>query len=390
MRPNLRALVPFSLAVALVASTSSVAASPREAESPPDDRAAERRAAETPAGGDPAAVVVATGDTAPSPVPAVAPAAPPAPAPPRDPVVADPPARRVANVPVEVEVHGRIYMGIGADERDAWSRELGMREARIELQARLPRILTVIEADLSSRELLKDAFLRVDAPASVRIQAGRFKAPFSARRLESSWRLPLVGRGLVNDYVVERNGLGGRRLGATAAVRPWEGRLEVVGGAFVGTTDPDGGEERTADDLAARISGRPFPFLEAGGTAYRAARDEEPAREAATAYLALDLGRLETTVEGMTGSLRQGRFVAGTALASFTIRAGPTLRVAPMAGAEALELRGDVAGRGHAAILGAVLSWGDGLKVKVQGERARRPGDEGIAHDVALEIATRF
>jgi hypothetical protein len=97
-------------------------------------------------------------------------------------------------------------------------------------------------------------------------------------------------------------------------------------------------------------------------------------------------------VEGLAGTLAEGSFAAGTALVGWTFRLahGGKLKLTPIAGAEALELRGTTRGVADAVIAGAVLGWIDGLKVKLQAERARRPGDDAPANAVALEIATRF
>jgi hypothetical protein len=299
-------------------------------------------------------------------------------------------------LPLEVEVHGRLYIGMAAYAREEWARQLGMRSARFGIEARLPGVLTVVEADLVSDEPIEDAFARLDGPWATRLQAGRFKAPFSARRLESSWRLPLVDRGLVDDYLVRRNDLGGRRLGATGALRPWKGTVELVAGAFVADKSVIDGER--AEDFAARVTVRPWKTLEVGATGYRAGTsaeaelEGEPRREAATAYLSVNVGPLDATVEGLAGRIVQGPFAAFTALAGWTFRVGEggRFRVTPVAGGEAIELRGAVPGQGHAVILGAVLARAEGLKVKIMGERALRPGDEDPENAVALEIATRF
>lgn len=322
-----------------------------------------------------------------APVPATPPAAPP-------PAESPAPARGTRiNLPLEVEVHGRLYMGVAADERDDWTRQLDLDSARIGIEARLPGLLTVLEADVASPAPIKDAFARVDGPWATRIQAGRFKAPFSARQLESSWKLPLVDRGLVNDYLVKDNDLGGRRLGATAGVRPWSGRLEVVGGVFAGDPSAFGGEHR-AQDLAARVSARPWKPLELGATAYRAGSSDAliPDTHAASAYAQLSSGPLDATVEGFVGKIAAGDFTAGTALVGWTlaVREARRLRVTPVAGGEVLQLRGTIHGVGYSAIGGAVLSWREGLKVKLQGERARRPGEDVPGSAVAIQIATRF
>ncbi|HYG67232.1 MAG TPA: hypothetical protein VD838_06220, partial [Anaeromyxobacteraceae bacterium] len=231
-----------------------------------------------------------------------------------------------------------------------------------------------------------------------RLQAGHFKAPFSVRRIESSWRLPLVDRGLVDDYVVRRNDLGGRRLGAVGAVRPWDGRVELVAGAFV--SDKNALEGERAEDVAGRLAVRPWKALELGATAYRAGSTPEPEagadaerrRQAATTYAVVNLGPFDATVEGLAGRIEQGPFAAVTALAGWTFPLGEsgTFRITPIAGAEAIELRGSVPGQGHAVIAGAVLARAEGLKVKIVGERALRPGDEVSENAVAVEIATRF
>jgi hypothetical protein len=332
-----------------------------------------------------------------SPRPAVA-AVPVQPLPPSSPPV--PPAESPAPVrgtridlPLEVEVHGRLFAGIGADERDGWTRRLDLDSARIEIAARLPGVLTVLEADVASQTPIKDAFARIDGPFATRLQAGRFKAPFSARQLESSWKLPLVDRGLVDGYVVKDNELGGRRLGATAAVRPWKGRLEVAGGVFAGERNAFGGEHR-AQDLAAHVVGRPWKPLELGVTGYRAGSSEAlvPVTYAASAYAQLSRGPIDAALEGFAGKVAAGDFTAATALVGWKVGAGGArrLRVTPIAGGEVLELRGASGGVGYSATIGAVLSWAEGLKVKLQGERARRPGEDTPGNALAMQLATRF
>jgi hypothetical protein len=300
-------------------------------------------------------------------------------------------------LPLEVEVHGRFFMGVAADEREGWARELDMRSARITLEARLHRVLTVVEADMAEQAIIEDAFVRLDGPYALRLTAGRFKAPFSERRLSSSWKLPLVGRGLVDELVVREGGLGGRRLGATGAFRPFEGRVELAAGAFVGDRDALDGDEARAEDYAARVAVKPWRSLEVGATAYRSGATPPEGfgsrREAATVYLDVDVGSFEAMLEGLAGTLSAGPFTAGTALAGWTFRLAHAgkLKLTPIAGFEALELRGATTrGVADAVIGGAVLGWADGLKVKLQAERGRRPGDGAPKSAIALEIATRF
>jgi hypothetical protein len=188
-------------------------------------------------------------------------------------------------------------------------------------------VLTVLEADVASQTPIKDAFARFDGPFATRLQAGHFKAPFSARQLESSWKLPLVDRGLVNDYLVKDNELGGRRLGATAGVRPWKGQLEVVGGVFAGERSSLGGEHR-AEDLAARVSARPWKPLELGTTAYRAGSSDPlvPILHAVSAYAQLS-GDARGGRRGFAGKIVAGDFTAGTALVGWTLAIGERRRL---------------------------------------------------------------
>lgn len=296
-------------------------------------------------------------------------------------------ARTRVDLPLEVEVHGQVFFGVSADARQNWERDIALDRARIEVRGRMRELLTVIEADVSAKKPLKDAFVRLDGPATTRLTAGQFKAPFLERETESAWSLPLVDRGLVDDYLVDRNGLGGRRLGVVGALRPLDGAVEVSGGIFQGT---DTGAQHRPEDYAARVSVRPWRWLEAGTSGYRAGRADGPIRQAASGFLVLRLGPLAATLEALDGRISQGPFTAGLGLLELGLRLPWRLRLTPIAGLEALRLRGPAAGTGSSAVVGAVLGAGAGLKLKVQAERARRPGDTAPANAVAVELATRF
>jgi hypothetical protein len=333
----------------------------------------------------------------PPPTPARLAVAEPAAPPPAETAPAPPGPRKLEiELPIEIEVHGRLLMDVSVDERDAWGRTLGMTSARLGIEARLPGVKTVVEADLASDPIVEDAYVRLDGLRATRLTAGRFKAPFSERRLESSWNLPLVDRGIVDSYLVKRNGLGGRRVGVAGTLRPWGGRLEATGGVFLGDRDALEAGTDAGEDWAARVAVRRWDALQVGLSGYRAGSgtgpDAAPARHAAGAFANFDLGRFEAALEGFIGRIVEGPFAAGTALVAWKLRAGETrrLRVTPVAGAEALELRGATRGVGYGAIAGAVLSWTEGLKVKLQGEWARRPGDASPASAISAEVGTRF
>ncbi len=288
---------------------------------------------------------------------------------------------------IELSVKGRVYVDLAMDERDDWNRDLALGSARIALEGRIHGVLTVLEAELASRSPVRDAFVRLDGPRATRLHAGRFKAPFSVRELESSWRLPLVTRGLVNDFVVDRNELGGRRVGAMASMRPWSGRLEVDAGVF--TAPPGTESDRTREDLAGAVFYRVREGIEVGATGYRRNASTER-RDAGTAHLDVNLGPFGATVEGMAGHLREGPFTAATAVASWDFRVGRSWLAGPVLGAEGLRLRDGEDGVGWAAIVGAVLHHTEGLKVKLEGERARRPGDDVPRNAVVVQLGTRF
>ncbi len=306
-------------------------------------------------------------------------------------------ARKVQlTLPLEIELHGRFLMDVSADERDDWGRSLGVSSARLGFEARLPGVKTVVEADLASTPMLVEAYVRLDGPARTRLTAGRFKAPFSERRLDSIWSLPVVERGLVDHYLVKRNGLGGRRVGLAGTWRPWDGKIDATGGLFVGDGDALEAGSDAGKDWAGRVAVRPWHAVELGVSGYRAGAGAGatalPTRYAAAAFANLDLGPVRTALEGFTGGVTEGPFTAGTALVSWRLRVGGDrrLRVTPVAGAEALEVRGATPGVGYGAITGAVISWAEGLKVKVQGEWARRAGDPAPAKSIAVEVGSRF
>ncbi|MFY3742424.1 hypothetical protein ACOQFB_00830 [Anaeromyxobacter sp. Red801] len=321
---------------------------------------------------------------APGPPPRTAPPAPVAP--PASPVAEPIRARREG---LQIEVGGQVFVGGAADARDGWKRDVALDRARIEVRGSMPGLLTVIEADVADTKPLKDAFVRLDGPSATRLTAGRFKPPFLERENVSAWKLPRIGRGVVNDYLVDRNELGGRRVGAVGAVRPWDGALEVSAGVFQGTPN---GDEKPPQDYVARAAVRLAGALELGAAGYRAGRSapDAPRREAGSAFAALDAGPLAVSLEALTGRIEQGTFTAGIGLVEYTIPVGKRLRVTPMAGVEALRLRAPAQGTGSSAVGGAVLGFGEGLKLKVQGERARRPGEKAPANAIAVQLATRF
>jgi hypothetical protein len=156
--------------------------------------------------------------------------------------------------------------GTPVDE-DVDSLDMSVPSARLRAKYRAPMkwLSGEVEADFAGNPELKDAYVRA-RPDYFFAQAGQFKVPFSAIRLESPWDLPIADRGVVDDVLVGRFQVAGRRPGWAFGVRTKAGiRPELVVGTFQGsalddvtTGDFDPIEELTLDSqsLAARATAR--------------------------------------------------------------------------------------------------------------------------------------
>ncbi|MCY1034332.1 hypothetical protein OV207_22965 [Corallococcus sp. BB11-1] len=290
-----------------------------------------------------------------------------------------------------IRVFGRVFAKGTADERAKYQRDLGIESARVGVAASLSNLEAEVSADLASKTILKDAFVRLANDAKqLRLYAGRFKSPFLQRSLESAWSLPLQGRGLVEDYLTDTNDLGGRRLGLMGEVRLKEAwGLKLSAGLFEGGEGPQG--ERLSEDGAARLSLRPFKFLTVGASTYLTQVIDGTQRYAAAADAELTLWGLSLTGEVARGQLALGPFMSQSVLAYWTVPVGHSgWAVQPMVGAEALQLQGGIQAQGHALTGGFNVLLADSFKAQVQAERALRPGDLEPALELSLQLATRF
>lgn len=301
-------------------------------------------------------------------------------------------ANREGKRGLRVVPFGRVFARVSADEREQYARSLSIASARVGLAASLPHVEAEVTADLSSKSLLKDAFVRVaDEQKRLRLYGGQFKAPFLARELESAWRLPLIRRGLVADYLEDTHNLGGRRLGLMGEVSLKEAwKLKVSGGVFQGTKDDDTGI-RASEDASLRATVRPFKILTLGASTYFAQAFEGARTYALTADAVLKLGGLEVTGEYVNGHLPTGPFAAQMGLASYTV---PLLleglAVQPVAGAEMMQLLGPLKARGYAFVGGINVLYSEHFKAQLQAEHALRPGDPAAGFEYSLQLATRF
>ncbi|WP_163996853.1 hypothetical protein [Pyxidicoccus caerfyrddinensis] len=290
-----------------------------------------------------------------------------------------------------LRVFGRVYARASADERQKYQRTLSIPSARVGVSTSLSNLEAEVTADLADKSILKDAFVRLaDDSKRFRLYGGQFKSPFLQRSLESSWDLPVVSRGLVEDYLTEVHQLGGRRLGLMGEMRlkdAWG--LKLSAGFFEGAKDEAG--VRMKEDVAARLSIRPFKALTVGVSTYVAEALEVVRKHAVAADAELSLGALALTGEVVTGRLPLGPFTAQLLLAHYTLPVGgDEWALQPVAGFEALQLRGDVEGKGHSLVGGLNVLLGDRFKAMFQAERALRPGDEAAALEYSLQLATRF
>ncbi|MBX5484326.1 MAG: hypothetical protein IRZ16_21095, partial [Myxococcaceae bacterium] len=225
-------------------------------------------------------------------------------------------AREDAAPPAEapqIHLSGRVFARAEADERADYRRNLSVPSARLQVKASFEFAQAVIEADIASASLIKDAYVRLaDKEHGLRLYAGQFKAPFLRRKLLSTWDLPFVERGLVSDYLTDTHALGGRRIGVMGEVRhaPWLG-VKVQLGVFEGAKDALG--ERLDEDLAARASFEPWTDrLEIGVNGYwaqvnAAGRFE---RWAAGGDATFTYGGLQLSAEGLFGRVVGGHFTA--------------------------------------------------------------------------------
>ncbi|HZI14946.1 MAG TPA: hypothetical protein VE153_31540 [Myxococcus sp.] len=289
-----------------------------------------------------------------------------------------------------LRVFGRVFARASADERQEYRRSLSIPSARVGVATSLSNLEAEVTADLADKSILKDAFVRLaDDSKRFRLYGGQFKSPFLQRTLESSWDLPIQGRGLVEDYLTETHQLGGRRLGLMGEVRlkdVWG--LKLSAGLFEGGKDETG--MRLKEDAAARLSVQPFKALTVGVSTYVAEALDLARRHAVAADAQVQWGNLAVTGEFVTGRLPLGPFTAQLLLAQWAVPVGEEWAVQPVAGVEALQLRGDVEGTGHAMVGGVNLLLGDRFKAQFQAERALRPGDEAAGLEYSLQLATRF
>jgi hypothetical protein len=171
---------------------------------------------------------------------------------------------------LHLEVTGLLQTRYQIVERDA----LGVNEptflvrrarAQIEVEP-MDRLVLTLEAELASRDVLRDAFAQYRFHKALEVTAGHFKRPFGATELDSSWEVVSSERGIASDRLHAEN-LAGRDVGAMVGGR-WKRALGLRWA--VGAFDGEGGEP--IEDLAARLSVSPGPLTVGGAVTYSRGR----------------------------------------------------------------------------------------------------------------------
>jgi hypothetical protein len=137
--------------------------------------------------------------------------------------------------------------------REINSLDLSVPSARlkVEYQSPLKWLSAEIEAEFAGRPELKDGYVQARSK-TLSSRAGNFKMPFSAISMESPWKLPMVDRGHVHQFLSDSLQVAGRRAGLAVGVRSRDGiRPELVLGAFQGSVLIDTGTNET--DPAAEL-----------------------------------------------------------------------------------------------------------------------------------------
>ena len=254
---------------------------------------------------------------APAPAPEAAPEAAPTPAPV---TAAAPPPAKAAKPPLELT--GRVYareifapVGREPEPGAPWTGRFSLQSARVGAKYRGEDFYFEIEAELEGEPELEDAFVRLDTGYyGTAIRAGQFKAPFAALALESTWTLPTVGRGLLDELLIDTLQVGGRRPGAQIewTTKSHELRPRLEAGIWQGTDQEgepraDASAEAMGETTGARASLRPGPMEIGVSGAWRAAQPvfgkEWERFWAAGADLVIETeSRFRSWVEGGAGS----------------------------------------------------------------------------------------
>jgi len=288
-------------------------------------------------------------------------------------------------------IYGRLLGNAAADERSLYERQFNVTDARIGASAEpFDWLQTVLEVDASSHAPIKDAYGRFRDPSHrYRLYLGQFKTPFTARYEESNWELPLVDRGVVDDFL-QKAGFIGHRIGLMVE-RKAKGKHDALSfrAAVLQGADDDAGIH-TDEDAAARVEYRLFKVLTVGAGGYWGGLASGPHRHSLTFDSTLRVRAFRLTAEVTHGQAWPGGFSTGTALATYDVPLDDKEEwvLQPVVAAEGLRVPAGVVG--YSARAGSNLLIGDRFKLMLQGEQALRWQETWSGKAVVLGFGARF
>lgn len=177
-------------------------------------------------------------------------------------------------IPMEVQarLYG-LYSWQNLDDAEA-KHGFSLERARLEFTFTPAKwVEAVVEAALDDvddqgtpDDLLRDAFVDLKPRRWFAVRAGQFKKPFSLMELKSKGKLPVITRGLSNDFLVRDLGYGGRDVGVALGGRlksplGLEWMLGVFNGAGANRLEDD---TSGAKDAAGRLEVEPLDGLKLG------------------------------------------------------------------------------------------------------------------------------
>ncbi len=190
---------------------------------------------------------------------------------------------------------GRIFVRntLSQDNGDnaPWTNTLEIRSARLGLKYNKQDLRAVVEVDFADNDVsIKKALLQIQLIPDLQLFAGRFKVPLSLVALESSWKLPLIDRGLLGDEVQTALynldlPVGGRSEGIALTYSPLNSRrLIATVGVFNSNllkgrgdiSDPFESSENEFADGYARLQIQPWEPLTIAATAAALKRVRTP------------------------------------------------------------------------------------------------------------------
>lgn len=288
-------------------------------------------------------------------------------------------------------IYGRLLANATADERSLYERQFNVTDARIGASAEpFDWLQTVLEVDASSHSPIKDAYGRFRDPSHrYRLYLGQFKTPFTARYEESNWELPLVDRGVADDFL-RKAGFIGHRIGLMVE-RKAKGKHDALSfrAAVLQGADDDAGIH-TDEDAAARVQYRLFKVLTVGAGGYWGGLANGPHRHSVTLDSTLRVREFRLTAEVTHGQAWPGAFSTGTALATYDVPLDDKEEwvLQPVAAAEGIRVPAGVVG--YSARAGSNLLIGDRFKLMLQGEYALRWQESWSGKAVVLGFGARF